>query len=224
MKSLLRSLLYSWRRVRDTLLGRDVVLGQELANLRRLMRAGRVTFGRETYGVPNIPTYIHDTTRLRVGNYTSIAGGSTIMLGGKHPTDRVTTFPHRIIMNMDGAGTDGFPIATGDTVIGSDVWICIGALIVSGVTVGDGAIVAGGAVVTKDVPPYAIVGGSPARVISYRHTEEQRAALLEIKWWDWPEDEVRDAVPLLSGDDIDAFIDYARSRGVAAERQSDLRQ
>ena len=79
MKSLLRSLLYTWRRIRDTLLGRDVVLGQELANLRRLMRAGRVTFGRETYGVPNIPTYIHDTTRLRVGNYTSIAGGSTIM-------------------------------------------------------------------------------------------------------------------------------------------------
>ncbi len=216
MKSVLRSLLYSWRRLRDTLLGRDVVLGQDLGELRRLERAGRVTFGRGTYGVPKVLTYIHDATRLTIGNYTSIAAGATIMLGGKHPTDRVTTYPHRIMMGMEGAGADGFPIPTGDTIIGSDAWICANALIVSGVTVGDGAIVAGGAVVTKDVPPYAVVGGSPARVISYRHTEEQREALLEIKWWDWSEDEVREAVPLLAGDDIDAFIAYARGRKAAA--------
>lgn len=218
MKAFLRTILYSWRRLRDTLLGRDLVLGQDLGELRRLERAGRVSFGRGTYGVPTVMTYIHDSTRLHVGSYTSIAGGSTIMLGGKHPTDRVTTYPHRIMMNMDGAGADGFPIPTGDTFIGSDAWICTGALLISGVTVGDGAIVAGGAVVTRDVPPYAVVGGNPARVISYRHTEEQREALLDIKWWDWPEDEIREAVPLLSGDDIDAFIEYARNK--TARQQS----
>ena len=79
-------------------------------------------------------------------------------------------------------------------------------------TIGDGAIVATGAVVTKDVPPYAIVGGVPAKVIRYRHTEEQREALLEIRWWDWPREEIVKAVPLLVSPDIDAFIQYARDR------------
>lgn len=214
MRAVLRSLYYAWRNLGDALQGADH------AELRRLRKAGRVTYGHATYGVPTIMTYIHDRTCLRVGSYTSIAGGSTIMLGGKHAPDRVTTFPHRIMLGMPGAGTDGFPLPTGDTVIGSDAWICAGALLVSGVTVGDGAIVAAGAVVTKDVPPYALVGGNPARVIRYRYDEEERAALLAIRWWDWPEDEVRAAVPLLAGGDVDAFIAYARARGERAPAPS----
>jgi carbonic anhydrase/acetyltransferase-like protein (isoleucine patch superfamily) len=82
----------------------------------------------------------------------------------------------------------------------------------SGLTIGDGAVVATGAVVTKDVPPYAIVGGTPAKVIKYRFSEEQRAALLEIKWWDWPDDEIRRAVPYLAAKYIDRFIEYAHNR------------
>jgi hypothetical protein len=90
------------------------------------------------------------------------------------------------------------------------------------VHIGDGAVIAAGAVVTKDVPPYAIVAGNPAKVIRYRHTEEQRAALLEIKWWDWTDEEVREAVPLLAGSDIDAFIEYARARkGVGSPPSGD---
>jgi hypothetical protein len=64
--------------------------------------------------------------------------------------------------------------------------------------------------VTKDVPPFSIVGGIPAQVIGHRHTEEQREALLEIRWWDWPEDEVRAAVPYLASTDVEAFIEFAR--------------
>jgi acetyltransferase-like isoleucine patch superfamily enzyme len=192
------------------------VIGKDLAVLRRLQREGRVTLGPGTYGVPPILTFMHDKTCLHVGNYSSL--GSLIMLGGKHPTDRVTTYPHRIWMGMEGAGEDGFPVPSADTIVGSDVWLCYEAVILSGVTIGDGAIVAAGAVVTRDVPPYAIVGGNPARLIRYRCPEEQRQALLDIRWWDWPEHEIRDAVPLLAGDDIDAFIDYAhaRSRGSIA--------
>lgn len=188
----------------------QIYLGRDVAVLNRLKRQGRVTFGAWSYGVPTIYHFIHDTTALRVGSYTALGG--TIMLGGEHAADRVTTFPHRIWMGMEGAGEDGFPVPTGDTIIGSDVWFCYGAMLLSGVNIGDGAIVAGGAVVVKDVPPFAIVGGNPAKLIRYRFNEEQIAALMEIKWWDWPEDEVRKAVPLLSGPDVDAFIEYARQR------------
>ena len=91
--------------------------------------------------------------------------------------------------------------------IGHDVWVGQNAAILSGVTIGNGAVVAGFSVVTKDVPPYAIVGGNPARIIRYRFTPDQIAALLRIAWWDWPEAKVREMVTMLNGGDVQAFID-----------------
>ncbi len=188
----------------------DALFGAGYVNLRRLQRSGRVITGPQTYGIPTIRTYDGGGERLLVGNYSSLGG--TYLLGGKHAVDAVTTYPHRINWKLPGAFEDGFPTPTGDTIVGSDVWTCEGSLIMSGVTIGDGAIIAAGAVVTKDVPPYAIVGGNPAQLIRYRFGEEQRDALLEIRWWDWPEEEVRMAVPLIAGTDIGAFIAYARER------------
>jgi hypothetical protein len=107
---------------------------------------------------------------------------------------------------------DDYPVPMGDTVVGNDVWTTENCLIMSGVKIGDGAIVAAGSVVTRDVPPYAIVGGNPAKLIRFRFTEEQIAALLEIRWWDWPEDRVRAAVPYFESEDVDAFIAYARGQ------------
>lgn len=208
MRNALRYFRHVFRRAR-----RASLLSQDEATLLRMQKAGRVTYGPGTYGVPVILSYMHDTTCVHVGNYSSIGG--TIMLGGQHPTDTVTTYPHRINMGLEGAGTDGFPTPTGDTYVGSDVWMGTRSIILSGVTIESGAVIAAGAVVTRDVPAYAIVGGNPARVIRYRHTEEQRAALLEIKWWDWPEDEIREAVPLLAANDIDEFIAYARAKSGA---------
>jgi acetyltransferase-like isoleucine patch superfamily enzyme len=192
------------RRTGAGFVGRDAVV------LRRLQRAGRVTIGVGTYGTPEIFTHMLDETRLHIGNYSSI--GSTIMLGGGHPPDRLTTYPLRVLLGMPGAGEDGFPAPSKDTIIGSDVYAGWRSTLLSGVNIGDGAIVGALALVTKDVEPYAIVGGNPAKLIRYRYPEEQRQALLEIRWWDWSEPEIRAAVPLLAGDDVEAFIDYARSR------------
>ena len=204
---------WQWNRLRDFWWTHD------LAHLRRLEKKGRVIRGIGTYGVPTIWTFPHEpNTKLIIGKYSAVGG--THLLGGQHAVKHVSSYPFRIHWGMEGAGQDGNPAVRGDIVIGSDVWVTFGSYTLSGVTIGDGAVVATGSIVTKDVPPYAIVGGNPAKVIKFRHTEEQIAALLEIKWWDWPEEEIRRAVPYLASEDVDAFIQYARDQGRYPERAS----
>jgi acetyltransferase-like isoleucine patch superfamily enzyme len=187
----------------------NAVVGKEAAEMRRLQRAGRVVLGRSTYGHPRVFADRHGRERLIVGRYCALAG--TWILGGNHGPDRISIFPFRINFGMDG-DYDEWPVPTGDTIVGSDVWACENCLVLPGVTIGDGAIIAAGAVVTKDVPPYAIVGGNPAKVLRYRFDEAQREALLEIRWWDWPEDRIRAAVSLFESEDVDRFIELARGK------------
>lgn len=96
--------------------------------------------------------------------------------------------------------------------IGNDVWLCTDAAILSGVTVGHGAVVACGAVVTRDIPPYAIAAGNPAKVVRWHFDEATRHALLDIAWWDWPEQEVRQMAEVLYSTDTNALIRYAADR------------
>ena len=127
-----------------------------------------------------------------IGAFCSIADGCKIGGGGLHPLDQVST--HKAFYcsneNFKGLGrfTDHnlFDDAVRRVNIGNDVWIGQNCQILQGLTIGTGAIVAAGAVVTKDVEPYAIVGGVPARLLRYRHGEELRAALLKSEWWNWP--------------------------------------
>jgi acetyltransferase-like isoleucine patch superfamily enzyme len=145
-------------------------------------------------------------TRLRIGAYCSIAANVTIVLGGEHRTDWVTTSPLRILNDLPDAWADGHPASKGDIAIGNDVWIGLGSTILSGVTIGDGAVIGAGSVVATDVPAYAVVGGNPARVIRYRFPEEVREALQRIAWWDWPHDRVIASVDLLCSTDVEGFV------------------
>lgn len=176
------------------------------------LRYSRYTFGVGTYGIPEVIEFGDETT-LRVGSYSSIAEGVRILLGGEHRTDWITTYPFPAMINGIEDIKDYAP-SKGDVVIGSDCWICADAMILSGVTIGHGAIVAAGAVVTKDVAPFSVVGGNPCKFIRWRFDEEVRNLLLEAAWWDWPMDEVKSVARTLCSSDMEAFLSYIRTRRV----------
>jgi virginiamycin A acetyltransferase len=144
--------------------------------------------------------------RLVIGKFCSIATDVRfIMNGGNHPTSWLTTYPFPIF----GQGWEAAMPATwpskGDTVVGNDVWFGYGALVMPGVTIGNGAIVATASMVTKDVPPYAIVGGNPATVIRYRFDPATIARLETIKWWDWDAAKITRNVRAICGGDVAAL-------------------
>jgi virginiamycin A acetyltransferase len=137
--------------------------------------------------------------RLLIGKFCSIAHGAEFILnGGNHQTETVSSYPFDIF-GGEWAGAMGdrrYP-HKGDIVIGNDVWIGYRAVIMPGVRVGDGAIVAACSVVTKDVAPYTIVGGNPAREIRKRFDEATIEKLLALKWWDWPIETITEKVAAL---------------------------
>lgn len=144
--------------------------------LKRICDDSKITVGRNTYGVLDVVDWSPIKNKLVIGNYCSIADDVQILLGGEHQIKSISTYPFkvRVFGNYSEAGSKG------DIVIENDVWIGTRAIICSGVHIGQGAIIAAGSVVTKDVEPYAIVGGNPARLIKYRFSEGLRNQLLKI--------------------------------------------
>jgi acetyltransferase-like isoleucine patch superfamily enzyme len=169
----------------------------------------RLTIGRHSYGKPLVRWYPGDdeSLRVRIGSFVAIADDVVIMIGGEHRTDWVSTYPFRIRFEMEGRYEDGHPSSKGDVVIGNDVWIGRGARILSGVTIGDGASIGAYSVVSKNVRAYAIVAGNPAQEVRRRFPDDHVEALLRTRWWDWSDDAVREAVPLLCSGSIDAFLE-----------------
>ena len=156
--------------------------------------------GKYTYGRPKI---FGNEANLKVGKFCSISMTTTIYLGAEHHIDWVTTYPFFAKFKEASSKAN---TTKGDVIIGNDVWIGDGAMILSGVTIGDGAVVGARALVTKDVKPYEIVGGNPAKHIKYRFNEEQIEKLLKIKWWNWSIEKIIDNFDLILNDDIDTFI------------------
>lgn len=153
-------------------------------------------------------SYIGRNTQLinaEVGSFCSISGNVLVGMG-THTLNNLSTSPIFTEKHngtgfswVDSTPSNLFP----KVVVGNDVWIGTRSMIMGGVTVGDGAVIGAGAVVTKDVPPYAVVGGVPARIIRYRFSEDVIKRLLELKWWEQPDEVLKENIALFQSGEID---------------------
>ncbi len=167
-------------------------------------RPGQIVVGAHSYGRPKV-RFPESGARLMVGRYGSIADGVEILLGGDHRLDWATTYPFPALPRLWPAAVrvTGSAPSRGDVTIGHDVWLASQCMVMSGVTIGHGAVVAARSVVTRDVPPYAIVAGNPARIVRMRFEEAQVEALLATRWWALPQARVVALLPLLMSGRID---------------------
>lgn len=176
-----------------------------------------VQVGAYSYGEPFIINtwrgmpQIKEDSKIIVGKFCSIGAAIVVFLGGNHRADWISTWPfptfgwpcHPDKVHM-------LPTTKGNITIGNDVWIGSHAVLMSGVTIGDGAVVGALAVVASDVPPYSIVVGNPARVIKKRFTDDEIGMLLEMKWWNWPVENIKIAADILCSNNVSALCAYYR--------------
>ncbi len=176
-------------------------------HLASLARRWGFTIGAYSYGRPKI-RFPESGSKLTIGRFCSIADRVEILLGGNHRIDWVTTYPFPALPGLwPGARhLAGSHASRGDVRIGHDVWLGSACTLLSGISIGHGAVVAAHAVVTKDVEPYAVVGGNPARLIRMRFDDATIAALIDSAWWDLDREAVERLIPLLQGDNIAGFI------------------
>jgi len=141
--------------------------------------------------------------KLIIGKYCSIGSGAVFMMAGNqgHRLDWVSTFPFYFQANIFKSSQNAYK-KSGDTQVGDDVWIGSEAMIMAGVNIGSGAVIAARSVVTRDVLPYTVVGGNPAELIRERFDAHTVAQLLKLQWWNWTEEEVKTAMPLICSEDI----------------------
>ena len=142
--------------------------------------------------------------KLIIGKFCMIASDVSFMMNGaNHLTNAISSYPFAIFGNdwADAMSGKSYP-TKGDTIVGNDVWIGYKAMIMPGIKIGDGAIIATNSMVTKDVEPYSIVGGNPAKEIKKRFSDKEITELLEIKWWDWDIEKITKNVKSLTENNI----------------------
>lgn len=201
------------------ILGPSVRVGRN-SKISRLILEGQNSIGQDSHmSECDVGSYTYfsdqvDFYRTKVGRFCSVGPG-VICNPGKHPHHFVSTSPIFYSLaeqcNITFARTTLFD-ENGQVTIGNDVWIGARAIILDDVSIGDGAVIAAGSVVTKDVEPYAIVGGIPARVIRYRFSQEVIRRMLEIKWWEWTVETINRAQPCMVTSDISRFLEWVNAK------------
>lgn len=171
-----------------------------------------IKVGKYTYGTDNLRIKSWgQSIDIEIGSFCSIAGNITIYVGGTHNTNWVTTFPfghiHQEIFNkFDGVG---HPKEAKNLIIGNDVWIGADSSILSGITIGDGAAIAANSHVVKSIPPYTIVGGNPAKYVAQRFDYSIVQKLLQLKWWNLPDNIINELSPFLCSSKISGLFKEA---------------
>lgn len=180
-------------------------------HLSRLVRQGKVRVGPYSYGAPKVR--FADAHTLSIGSFCSFADNIQIFLGGNHDPHHVSTYPFHAFADLwpHSPPLPSNVRSKGDVVIGSDVWIGSHACLLSGITVGHGAIIGAYSVVSKDVPPYAVVAGNPARVVGMRFDVQTIEALLACAWWNLSPSRLQELLPLLASDNVQALIEAAKA-------------
>ncbi len=171
-----------------------------------LIEETNIEIGAYSYGKPKIHRW-SQKYGVRIGKFCSIADDVHLLVDGNHRSDWISTYPFgRLLENFPK--NREHPTGKGNIEIGNDVWIARGAVILSGVRIGNGAVIAAASVVAKDVEDYEIVGGNPALRIAFRFSQEEIESLLRIAWWNWPIDKIREQLHLIETPNIEEFINH----------------
>lgn len=175
--------------------------------------AGEFSAGRWTYWHPSARFFAYKPgDSIVIGPFTSVSPDVRLLAGGNHNVRHLSQYAFTLMQPTATPPPEPQPIEC--IRIGADVWLGTGAIVVGGVTIGDGAVVGAGAVVTRDVQPYRIVAGVPAREIGSRLAPPDVERMVRLRWWEWRDEEIRAAEPILRSDDISALEEYARSAGL----------
>lgn len=167
-----------------------------------------MNIGRHSYIVGEVNIRFPEMGNLTIGNFCSIAEGLTVFLGGEHNTNNISTFPFDTRL--------GWPVANythitkGDVVIGHDVWIGKNVTILSGVIIGNGCVIGANSVVASDLFDYRIYAGNPCKLIKPKFVGCEINYLDEMEWWNWKDEQIKEASKLLTSNDVQALYDYWR--------------
>lgn len=169
-----------------------------------------VIIGDFTYGNPKVRTG-GNMAKCIIGKFCCIADGVSIQLISDHHPEWISTYDLSVLLsesNFENAYNRETCIVKGDVVIGNNVWIGERSIILPGVTIGNGAIIAAGAVVTKSIPPYTIAGGVPARCIRKRFSNEDISALNKVQWWNWSENKILSGLKFIEGNSVKKLLAF----------------